>query len=240
MFRPAHAYSAQQLESLAAIVSQCIGLNLPPVNFYEIASRYLKELSIPVEEILPCACRIYEWVMPPELWLSANNSGLPTRVHVVSMLIVAIRILYDINGLGVWEKSSSSPNLPSRATEAMNKDPASSPKSRVDAENSFGSPHSVDDLGTRNPLSNHESKFDAAELLRNLEARYNEIYNTYGGVKCTRDLSKSMPSYLQFCKDVVFAGSEPAVDFFHEEKTLIDKLWNYYQEEKDSQPAAGV
>ncbi|KAE8691926.1 putative transcription factor [Hibiscus syriacus] len=243
MFRPAHAYSAQQLESLAATIAQGIGLNLPPVNFYEIASRYLKELSISVEEILPRACRIYEWAMPPELWLSANSSGLPTRVNVMSILIVAIRILYDINGLGVWEKSLSSPNPPSRSTEAMSKDPASSPRRGDDAENSFGSPHSVDDLGTsstKNPSSDHESKFDAAGLLHNLEARYNEIYNTYGGVKCTRDLSKSMPSYLQFCKDVVFAGSEPAVDFFHEEKTLIDKLWNYYQEEKGSQPVEGL
>ncbi|KAL4377912.1 hypothetical protein GQ457_02G025670 [Hibiscus cannabinus] len=242
MFRPAHAYSAQQLESLAATVAQCIGLNLPPVNFYGIASRYLKELSIPVEKILPHSCRIYEWVMPPELRLSANYSGLPTRVHVMSVLIVAIRILYDINGLGVWEKSLSSHNLPSRSTEALSKDHASSPKERDGAENGFGS-RSADDLGTsstRNPLSDHESKFDAAELLRNLEARYNEIYKAYGGVKCTRDLSKSMPSYLQFCQDVVFAGSEPAVDFFHEEKTLIDKLWNYYQEEKVSQPAEGL
>ncbi|KAK8548951.1 hypothetical protein V6N12_061852 [Hibiscus sabdariffa] len=242
MFRPAHAYSAQQLESLAATVAQCIGLNLPHVNFYGIASRYLKELSIPVEKILPHSCRIYMWVMPPELRLSANYSGLPTRVHVMSVLIVAIRILYDINGLGVWEKSLSSHNLPSRSTEALSKDHASSPKERDGAENGFGS-HSADDLGTsstRNPLSDHESKFDAAELLCNLEARYNEIYKAYGGVKCTRDLSKSMPSYLQFCQDVVFAGSEPAVDFFHEEKTLIDKLWNYYQEEKVSQPAEGL
>ncbi|KAK8685334.1 hypothetical protein V6N13_041337 [Hibiscus sabdariffa] len=78
MFRPAHAYSAQQLESLAATIAQCIGLILPPVNFYGIASTYLKKLSIPVEKILPHSCCIYEWVMPPELRLSANNSRLPS------------------------------------------------------------------------------------------------------------------------------------------------------------------
>ncbi|XWS23190.1 hypothetical protein CRYUN_Cryun29cG0099900 [Craigia yunnanensis] len=39
MFRPSHAVPAQKLESLAATIAQCIGLNLPPVNFYEIASR---------------------------------------------------------------------------------------------------------------------------------------------------------------------------------------------------------
>ncbi|XVF03336.1 hypothetical protein REPUB_Repub04eG0252400 [Reevesia pubescens] len=67
----------------------------------------------------------------------------------------------------------------------------------------------MDEMGTssiRNSLHDHESKFDAAELLCNLEARYNEIDNAYGGVKC---LSKTMSSYLQFCQDV---GSEPAED----------------------------
>ncbi|PPS17957.1 hypothetical protein GOBAR_AA02618 [Gossypium barbadense] len=238
MFRPRHACSAQQLESLAATIAQCIGLNLPPVNFYGIASRYLTELSLPVEKILPHACRIYEWAMPPELRLSTNNFGLPTCVHAMAILVIAIRILYDINGLGVWEKSLSSHMLPSRSTEATRTDPASSPKVSDSAENGFGS-HSVDCMGTsssRNILPDNESKFDAAELLCNLEARYNEINNACGGVKCLRDLSKSMPSYLQFCQDVVFAGSEPAVDFYHEEKTLIDKLWDYYQKEKGSEP----
>ncbi|TYJ36782.1 hypothetical protein E1A91_A05G332200v1 [Gossypium mustelinum] len=238
MFRPRHACSAQQLESLAATIAQCIGLNLPPVNFYGIASRYLTELSLPVEKILPHACRIYEWARPPELRLSTNNFGLPTCVHAMAILVIAIRILYDINGLGVWEKSLSSHMLPSRSTEATRTDPASSPKVSDSAENGFGS-HSVDCMGTsssRNILPDNESKFDAAELLCNLEARYNEINNACGGVKCLRDLSKSMPSYLQFCQDVVFAGSEPAVDFYHEEKTLIDKLWDYYQKEKGSEP----
>ncbi|XVE91490.1 hypothetical protein REPUB_Repub01dG0014700 [Reevesia pubescens] len=240
MFRPSHAVSAQKLESLAATVAQCIGLNLPPVNFYEIASRYLKELSLPVEKILPHACHIHEWVMPPELRLSTNNNGLPTRVYVMSILIVAIRILYNLNGLGVWEKSLSTHNLPSKYNEAVSKDPANSPKVRGTAENGSTSPHSVDDMvtsSTRNTLHDHDSKFDATVLLCNLEARYNEIDNPYGGVKY---LSKTMPSYLQFCQDVVFAGSELPVDFYHEEKSLIDKFWDYYQKEKDSEPAEDV
>ncbi|XVF85924.1 hypothetical protein PTKIN_Ptkin17bG0156800 [Pterospermum kingtungense] len=224
MFRPSHAVSAQKLESLAAIIAQCTGLNLPPVNFYAIASRYLKELSLPVEKILPHAGRIYEWVMPPELRLSANNYGLPTHVYVMSILVVAARILYNINGFGVWEKSLSN--------EVVSKDRASSRKVMDNAEYGSRFPHSVDDMdtsSTRNSLHDHESKFDAAELLCNLEARYNEID---GGVKCMTDLSKIMPSYLQFCEDVAFAGSELPVHFYHEEKSLIDKFWDYYQKEK--------
>lgn len=237
MFRPSHAVSAQKLESLAATIAQCVGLNLPPVNFYAVASRYLKELSLPVERILPHACHIYEWMMPPELRLSTNNYGLPTHVYVMSILVITVRILYNINGLGVWEKSLSSHSLPTKSNEAVSKDRASSSKGMDNDEYFSRFPHSVDDMGTssaRNSLHDHESKFDAVELLCNLEARYNEID---GGVKCTTDLCKSMPSYLQFCQDVVFAGSELPVDFYHVEKRLIDKLWDYYQKEKDSEPA---
>ncbi|KAK6242752.1 hypothetical protein SCA6_008141 [Theobroma cacao] len=238
MFRPKHAVPAQKLESLAAKIAQCIGLNLPPVNFYAIASRYLKELSLPVEKILPPACRMHEWALPPELRLSTNNSGLPTRVYVMSILVVAIRILYNINGFGVWEKSLSCYNPPSKSNEAESKDPKSSPKVRDYAEDCSGSPY-VNDIGTsstRNSLHDHESKFDAVELLCNLEARYNEINYADGDVKLT-DLSKSMPTYLQFCQDVVFAGSELPLDFYHEEKGLIDKFWDFYQKEKGSEPA---
>ncbi|XWS34105.1 hypothetical protein CRYUN_Cryun21dG0011100 [Craigia yunnanensis] len=153
MFRPLHAVPAQKLESLAATIAQCISLNLPPVNFYVIASRYLKELSLPVVKILPHACRIYEWLMPPKLR------------H----------------------------NLPTKSDEAVSKDPTSSSKVTDNAENGSGSPQCVDDRGTsstRNSLHEHESVFDAVELLCNLEARYNEINNAYGGVKCMTDLSK--------------------------------------------------
>ncbi|XP_076955681.1 TATA box-binding protein-associated factor RNA polymerase I subunit B-like [Bidens hawaiensis] len=107
MFKPIQAISAEKLESLAASIAHSIGLELPPVNFYAIASRYLKQLSLTVNIILPHACRIYEWSMPPELWLSANEARLPTRAFVLSILIVSIRILYNIHGFGKWEMSLS-------------------------------------------------------------------------------------------------------------------------------------
>ncbi|XP_058746391.1 TATA box-binding protein-associated factor RNA polymerase I subunit B-like [Vicia villosa] len=109
MFRPKRALSVYKLESHASSIAQFIGLELPPVNFYALAYRYLENLSLPVEKILPYACRIYEWSMPPDLWLSLSKDyfRLPTHVCVVSVLVVAIRILYNINGYGDWEKSLS-------------------------------------------------------------------------------------------------------------------------------------
>ncbi|GKG39578.1 hypothetical protein Tco_0463723, partial [Tanacetum coccineum] len=46
--------------------------------------------------------------MPSEMWLSANEFRLPTHSFVLSILIVAIRILYNIHGFGKWEMSLSS------------------------------------------------------------------------------------------------------------------------------------
>ncbi|KAJ1703495.1 hypothetical protein LUZ63_003274 [Rhynchospora breviuscula] len=104
MFRPILILGSWQLEAVAGKIAEKIGLHLPPVNFYAVARRWLEELSLPME-ILPRACRVYEWLLPTELWISANGVvGFPTRVVVMSVLIITLRMLYDINGYGTWEK----------------------------------------------------------------------------------------------------------------------------------------
>ncbi|PNT76985.1 hypothetical protein BRADI_1g56620v3 [Brachypodium distachyon] len=103
LFRPVRVIGTWQLEAAAGSIAQRIGLRLPSVNFYAIAQRYLNELSLPVERILPHACHIYEWAMPAELWLSSNSDRIPTRVYVMAILIVSLRFLYNINGQGIWE-----------------------------------------------------------------------------------------------------------------------------------------
>ena len=45
------------------------------------------------------------------------------------------------------------------------------------------------------------------------------------------EYSKDLPTYLQYCKDVVFAGLElPFED--HEEEKIIEQLWEFYQNQK--------
>jgi hypothetical protein len=78
---------------------------------YAIAQRYLNELSLLIERILPHACHIYQWAMPAELWLSSNPARVPTRVCVMAILILALRVQYNINGQGIWEVS-----IPDRVT----------------------------------------------------------------------------------------------------------------------------
>lgn len=164
MFRPTQAVSLQKLESLAASVAEIVGLELPSVNFFAIASRYLRLLSLPMEKILPHACRIYEWSMPPECWLSANELRLPTRVCVMSILIVSIRILYNIHGFGKWEMSfsgsSGSSSLADRNIEVE-------PKCNTDTNDDAKQQSTPPDI-------------DAKELLLTLDAKYGELVEMFG------------------------------------------------------------
>jgi hypothetical protein len=105
LFRPVRVIGAWQLETAAGSVAERIGFRLPSVNFYAIALRCLRDLSLPIDKIIPHACQIYEWVMPADLWLSSNPARIPTRACVMSILIVALRLLFNINGQGIWEVS---------------------------------------------------------------------------------------------------------------------------------------
>lgn len=184
MYRPSRIPPLQKLESLAASIAHTIGLNLPPVNFHLIACRYLDKLSLPVEKILHHACRIYEWSMPPDLWLSTNELRLPSRVCVMSILIIAMRILYDLHGFGEWEKSLSincassfPPNQKTHSSPAHNFS-----NTQADRENGSGfTSHNVDNLSASvENLNLHKPELTTTEFLSKIEARYYEIAETYG------------------------------------------------------------
>ncbi|CAL0322425.1 unnamed protein product [Lupinus luteus] len=263
MFRPQRAVSVQKLESCAASIAQSIGLELPPVNFYAIAYRYLKKLALSVKKILPYACRIYEWSMPPDLWLSLSKNyfRLPTHVCVMSILVVAIRILYNINGFGEWEKSlshnggaSSKPSISSTLKDNGEMGTAFSAHELDD--------HCKDSYEDSMRSQNHE--LDSAGLIHHLETRFNEIANTHGETFCLviklllilrclslyfifllfnnqrtkiqyllTEYSKDLQAYLQYCSDVAFAGSEPS---FEEEK-MIEYLCDPFQNDEDTKPS---
>ncbi|KAH7833769.1 hypothetical protein Vadar_009546 [Vaccinium darrowii] len=189
LFKPSGTIPLHKLESQAASIAQTIGLELPPVNLYAIASRYLSKLSLPVGKILPSVCQIHEWSWPPQLWLSANEFRLPTRVE-----------------------------------------PTSNGDVRDDAKQGFSCSVLGELVVDSSRKSSHERfDADAAKLLCNLEARYDELDEGY-------EYSKDLPTYLQYCKDVVFSGLKSSVEDF-EEANIIEELWNYYQDHKDSGPS---
>lgn len=192
MFRPQRAVPVPKLEEFAASIAQFIGLELPPLNFYAIARRYLQKLLLPIEKILPYACRIHEWSMPPDLWLSLSRDyfRLPTHVCVMSILIVAIRILYNINGFGDWENSLSR-NDDAKDNSEMGDTSAAKDISDAKENSEMGNAFASDDghdFGKESKDSAEDQvgpkkhKLDSAWLLQHLQARYNEIADTYGKV----------------------------------------------------------
>ncbi|KAL0317561.1 UNVERIFIED_CONTAM: TATA box-binding protein-associated factor RNA polymerase I subunit B [Sesamum angustifolium] len=177
MFRPIQAISSQKLEAMAADIAQKISLELPPVNFYAIAFRYCRQLALPVREILPQACRICEWSMPSELYLSANEFRIPTRVCVMSILIVAIRIIFDINGYGMWESSLSNSSCSLSRVKNKETESQSSPNTMENADDDSSSNNSQSS-GTKSGVE--DSKFSVVELLQILEGKYNELDDVHG------------------------------------------------------------
>ncbi|CDY32526.1 BnaA09g50700D [Brassica napus] len=146
MFRPDEIVSAHNLEAQAASIADVIGLVLPPVNFHGIALNYLKRLSVPVDKVMDL---VRLWAMPSEIYLSKSQHRLPTRVFVMSILIVAIRMLYNINGFGMWEKSLVDD----------------------DASEESGD----DDDGELIQVKKVATEFDTKELMKTLEKKYHEL-----------------------------------------------------------------
>ncbi|KAJ9546924.1 hypothetical protein OSB04_019467 [Centaurea solstitialis] len=82
-----------------------------------------------------------------------------------------------------------------------------------------------DDSDTK-PYDNKLPNLDAKKVLLSLESKYNELIDT-------SDHCKDLQTYLEYCKDVVFAGVELSFED-HEEQQIIEDLWNFYQKEESS------
>ncbi|CAI9266297.1 unnamed protein product [Lactuca saligna] len=213
-----------KLESLAASIAHSIGLELPPVNFYGIVAR--GQLSLPVETILPHASRIYEWSMPPELWLSGNEFRLPTRACVLSILIFSIRSLYKIHGFGKWEKGLAK-RKDGKESKILDKTAGSESESECKMS-SLSNNLVSESYDKRLPK---QSNLDATEILLLLESKCSQLIDTSVD-------GKDLETYLECCKNVVFAGVELSFED-HEEDQIIEDLWNYYhKEEEDHKPSS--
>ncbi|XP_057531379.1 TATA box-binding protein-associated factor RNA polymerase I subunit B [Amaranthus tricolor] len=211
LFSPSNL-PTEKLESMAASIAQSVGLSLPPVNFYKIACRYLKQLSLPVDKLIPFVCRIHEWCMPPDLWLCTRAEKLPSRVCVMSILIVTMRILYNLNGFGKWERAVSAPIDSSSMNDQT---------TRFDKSNAKRGDEDVSGKH-RTKSSVHKFESESIELLHNLERRYDAFSNKF-------EYSKDLPTYLQYCEDVLFAGLEPS----YRESTLREELWSFFKTNRE-------
>ncbi|KAF3775249.1 TATA box-binding protein-associated factor RNA polymerase I subunit B [Nymphaea thermarum] len=226
LFRPTEVVDSWQLESLAGSIAERIGLHLPPVNYFSIVNRYLKQLPVSIDKVLPYACHIFEWSMPPDLWLPAHQYRFPSRVCVMSILIVAIRLVYNINGCFHWERNAGLWKENHKKQKSKNNGTTT-----VDDVGSF---HAADytvhgSSRTATPqslvkglLHANCSDSDTIDLLRSLEMAYINIISGH-------DYSKDLPTYLEYCKDIIFAGKTTSYD----EENLITQLWDLFKHESE-------
>ncbi|XP_028790034.1 TATA box-binding protein-associated factor RNA polymerase I subunit B-like [Neltuma alba] len=219
MFKPSRCVLPQKIETLAATIVDSIGLEMPPMNFFEIARRYIRQLKLPYEKILPKAMLIYEWSLSPGLWLSRNQSRFPTRLCVLSIIIVAIRMLYNINGFGFWERSLSNNAAPSDSRDKK--------KCLMDLN-----------------LERDQLEEEAAKLLCHLHSLYTGVPKQYeldvfGYVES--EYAKDLQTYLKHCEDFVFARLEPPFEDYKENMMVKDGEVSKVSEPKtDEQKFAGI
>jgi hypothetical protein len=110
MFQPLTMIGARKLEHQAGFVAERAGIQLPSANFHGISARFLRDLGLSVEKLLPYACRLYEWYTPSGLFLSSRQGALPTKVYVMAMLIITLKTLYNLHSNGGVEAASGLAN----------------------------------------------------------------------------------------------------------------------------------
>lgn len=247
LLRPQHVIGAWQLELMSGCLAKRVGLQLPPVNFHSISCRFLKQLGFPVEELFPAVSRIYEWLLPPGLWISADTGDSPTRVYVMAMLVVVIRILYNIHGQGYWEKSLSDNTLASGSCDKnSNGDPSQdqldrksqrSTDSCVNGANVGNNCHDIHLTAKATgeiPVSSsgnithfQDQELDATTMLHKLESWDRDDSDRF-------DYGKDLYTYLKYCNEVIFAGSKMSYD----EENIIKHFWKLYEklEKEDLDP----
>ncbi|CAM6012494.1 unnamed protein product [Sphagnum balticum] len=178
MFKPQNITSARVIEYLASLIADRIKIELPPVNFHAIASRFLKELDLPVQKLGFYVCRLFEWYPISGLWLSSQESCFPTRVYVMAMLVVTFKIVYKLDGRDSEKTKSTLQHFKGL-------------KGTVASSSNEGS--------DMRDLQENDCAWDSKEFVAKLE---NQVCDDH---ECTDDQEELM-AYLKYCRDVIFAG----------------------------------
>ncbi|XP_039838848.1 TATA box-binding protein-associated factor RNA polymerase I subunit B-like isoform X2 [Panicum virgatum] len=253
LFRPVRVIGAWQLEASAGSIAQRVGLRLPSVNFYAISQRCLKDLSLPVDKILPQACRIYEWATPAELWLSSNPARVPTRVYVMAILVVTLRVLYNINSQGIWEICEEGRN-----TGRSDPDANAPTFKKLDDSNSeeFGMREllcAIADAYEKIIVSHGLGPPSCLEVKKLMFAKTKTSTCGYRTSFCVSNLHKQstsflhyvivtpdylsdLQSYLKYCKEVIFTGITVSTEKEH----LIEIFSDMYKAREDDNPKEHV
>uniref|UniRef100_A0A7N1A8D6 Uncharacterized protein n=1 Tax=Kalanchoe fedtschenkoi TaxID=63787 RepID=A0A7N1A8D6_KALFE len=74
----------------------------------------------------------------------------------------------------------------------------------------------------RGSIQDKDSRLDGGNLLSYLQAIYEKLQNRY-------DYSKDLPTYLNYCRDVIFVGTGLSND---DEKTITEEFWDIYHDKQ--------
>lgn len=250
MFKPADVIGARKLEFMAASIAKRIGLQLPPVNFHAISCRLLKQLNLPVEKLSGYICRFYDWYTPSGLWLSDEVQALPSRVYVMAMVMVTLKVLYKVDGRWYWGKPmvGSGKGVGSPSDRKMHGDQAKiATTSNGQSATQRCGPHSHE-LGSQDTLMIEEPHHGLHRPIK--EATQKACHDSFEAKDETDDVwsakrlleklekswqdqkyelfdyKKDLGPYLKYCQDVVFSGLKVGGD----DENMCDQLWRLYEQ----------
>ncbi|KAI5081835.1 hypothetical protein GOP47_0001578 [Adiantum capillus-veneris] len=239
MFKPVDVVGARKLEFMAASIARRIKLHLPPVNFDATSCRFLKELNLPVERLSTFVHRIYDWYRPPGLHLSDEPYALPTRVYVMAMVMITLKILYKVDGQlyrdthegGCGKRIGSPSDREKHDHQATLKKNQTTEKDTPQACDS-GDWHVDDNMETfmgkatqsscyrqSEAPDERDDKWNAHVLLEKLEKSWKDHATE------PFDYEKDLDSYLKYCKDFIFSG----LKLEGEEENMCERLWRLYE-----------
>eukprot|EP00897_Mesotaenium_endlicherianum_P006540 jgi/Mesen1/5914/ME000030S05188 len=234
LFKPSGLLSARFLEYGAALVASKLRLlPLPPVNTALISARFLRDLNLPAGKLLGPLLRFYEVLEPGDIVPAADLSALPTRVHVMAILVLLLKLMYGLDGRraspGPGPGPASEPAstaLPTDAaapTSPLSGSGGEQQKARMEKGKAGCSAHQREGetesgaeggggTGGGGPAERVPS--DARDLLRQIRIQRDTFALAPGAAAllfCDDARTKEeLRCYLEYCRDVVFAEHKSA------------------------------
>ncbi|MCO5605189.1 hypothetical protein L7F22_059369 [Adiantum nelumboides] len=240
MFKPIDVVGARKLEFMAASIARRIGLRLPPVNFDAISRRLLKDLNLPVDRLSNFVHRVFEWYRPPGLYLSDEPSALPTRVYVMAMVMITLKVLYKIDGqlygdtheVGCGKGIGSPSDREKHVCEATFT--TNQPTKKVNSKaRDLGDWHVVDGntetfmgKATQNSCFRHSQTFGESDDVWNADALVEKLEKSWNDhIIKPFDYEKELDSYLKYSQNFIFSG----LKLEGEEENMCERLWRLYE-----------
>lgn len=96
IMKPLSFCSARKIEFWGAEVASRLAIDLPPVNFYLLALRFMQDLRLNLPPLVPIVDRLMDLLVPSPLWITTWVGAVPARVTVMSIVVLALKLHYGL------------------------------------------------------------------------------------------------------------------------------------------------